>query len=81
VLVDELLTRQRQSEHYLWRALAASQMGRPLVAWGSLDAVAGSRDLSRGVAVEALALARRLGKPPKGSVAIPRLIRSRNKRR
>ena len=73
-VVDQLLTRQRTPQHYLWRAQAAARAGEPVVAWAALEAASSTRRMPRAIASEALALARTLGDPPQGSFVQQRLL-------
>jgi spermidine synthase len=72
-LVDELLSRERNSTHYLWRARAAAKAAETRLAWSTLDVIAASRGVSRGLAKQALAVARELGDPPDHSMVMRRL--------
>ncbi len=72
-LIDELLSRERKSTHYLWRARAAAKAAETRLAWSALNVVAANRSVSPGLAKKALAVARGLGDPPDGSVVIQQL--------
>ncbi len=72
-LVDELLSRQRTPMHVLLRASAGAAANDLKIAWAALEDVASSTSLPKLRRAQALALARRLGEPPKGSTVIERL--------
>jgi hypothetical protein len=74
-LVDELMSRQRTPMHVLLRASAGAAANDPKIAWAALEDVASATSLPQRRRIQALALARRLGEPPKGSMVIQRLSR------
>jgi spermidine synthase len=74
-IIDELLTRQRTPTHFILRGSAGSLAGDPALAWAALEEVASRKRLSGRVRAQALALARSLGEPPKGSTVLQRLSR------
>jgi hypothetical protein len=80
-IIDELLTRQRTPTHFILRASAGSLAKDPALTWAALEEVATRKRLSGRVRAQALALARSLGDPPKGSTLIQRLSRVPRARR
>ncbi|HPG27747.1 MAG TPA: fused MFS/spermidine synthase, partial [Myxococcota bacterium] len=55
-IVDELLTRERTSDHYYLRAVAAHRMGDDGMAWAALEQVATRRPIRSGLVPRAIAL-------------------------
>ena len=80
-LIDELLSRERRGAHYLWRARAAAKAAETRLAWSTLDAMTRIQGVPRGLAKNALAVARSLGDPPDGSRVMQRLRASLRTRR
>ena len=63
-LVDSLLSRERTSRHYVWRAEAAAAAGRSVEAWATLETLMGRRRLPPSIASRARSIAQSLGPPP-----------------
>lgn len=80
-IIDELLSRQRTPAHFLLRASAGLLAKDQKLAWAALEEVARTNRLPGRLRAQALALARSLDNPPKGSTAIQRLSRGGRARR
>lgn len=80
-IVDVLLTRERIGEHYLLRARAGANAGEPAIAWAALDHLSITPWNTPRMARRGIALARTLGAPPEGSVALERFTAMARARR
>lgn len=75
-LVDGTLRRHRSSANYVLRVRAAIAAGDDRIAWAGLEHLATTRGaVDPRTARQLLAITTRLGPPPEGSIAVPRLRR------
>jgi hypothetical protein len=72
-IIDTLLTRQRNGNHFLLRASAGALAGESKIAWAAIEEAVGPRRSNEPLRVRARALAKTLGDPPVGSTIMQRL--------
>ncbi|HIF92196.1 MAG: fused MFS/spermidine synthase [Myxococcales bacterium] len=73
-IIDTLLTRQRQGNNFLLRALAAALASEPKIAWAAIEEAVRPGQGLEPIRARARALVRRLGEPPVGSSIMQRLF-------